>query len=167
MISLWFRCDFIWNKRQLGKPRFTNKSREKHLAPVSNCDNTEDSRRSKFVNVAFAIALCLHVLSWGYGTTHSGYGTTPVGCRGGSRNVEGRRGFPFQIFKFPIFKVPLSNFSNFKGSTFHLCIFKFSIFTLPNCHSLFFNFQNYQISNFQITKFQNVRYTHLPTFSEF
>ena len=24
-----------------------------------------------------------------YGTTHSGYGTTPVGCRGGNRYVEG------------------------------------------------------------------------------
>ena len=27
--------------------------------------------------------------SQGYGTTHSGYGTTPVWCRGRSRNVEG------------------------------------------------------------------------------
>ena len=25
----------------------------------------------------------------GYGTTHSGYRTTPVGCRGGNRYVEG------------------------------------------------------------------------------
>ena len=25
----------------------------------------------------------------GDGTTHSGYGTTPVGCRGGNRYVEG------------------------------------------------------------------------------
>ena len=30
----------------------------------------------------------------GYGTTHSGYETTPVWCRGGSRCVEGRWGFP-------------------------------------------------------------------------
>ena len=29
------------------------------------------------------------MLSDGYRTTHSGYGTTPVGCRGGNRYVEG------------------------------------------------------------------------------
>ena len=34
-------------------------------------------------------------------TTHSGYGTTPVWCRGGSRYVEGYWGFPYlKIEKF-------------------------------------------------------------------
>ena len=39
----------------------------------------------------------------GYGTTHSGYATTPVGCRGGSRCVEGCWGFPYLKIKIEIY----------------------------------------------------------------
>ena len=34
-----------------------------------------------------------------YGTTQTGYETTPVGCRGGNRYVEGCWGFPYLKIK--------------------------------------------------------------------
>ena len=38
---------------------------------------------------AYGIYNFIMIVKNGYGTTHSGYGTTPVGCRGGNRYVEG------------------------------------------------------------------------------
>ena len=46
-----------------------------------------------FLSVRRKFAVCCSRTSkhtfWGYGTTQTGYGTTTVWCRGGSRNVKG------------------------------------------------------------------------------
>ena len=105
------------------------------------------------------------------------YGTTPVWCRGGSRNVEGCWGFPhlkieklaispFMFFDryvihirdFEDFCTAINNINNeipdFEFPTFQFPNFKFQIFKLSS--RLFSNFQgpSFQISKFQFTIFK-------------
>ena len=66
----------------------------------ANVDTYSSSNFAGFLNFAIGSKTFVFVTSSlnslysfgifiGYGTTHSGYGTTPVGCRGGNRYVEG------------------------------------------------------------------------------
>ena len=77
-----------------------------------------------------------------------------VGCRGGSRYVEGCWGFLNSIFRFSNFQLSFSNlkFANSQISNFQM-------FTFPNCQfSMFPNVHfQYSIFKFQISKFQIVK----------
>ena len=72
-------------------------------------------------------------------TTKTGYGTTPVWCRGASRNVEGCWGFPYlKIQKLPNFHFMLLIDVKFISKVFKICLRESSSF--PGARLRLFNF---------------------------
>ena len=60
-----------------------------------------DNGKCSQASVSIAESMLQRSSGWfdGYGTTQTVYGTTPVGCKGGTRYVEGCWGFPYLKIK--------------------------------------------------------------------
>ena len=75
----------------------------------------------------------------------------------------------FQISKFPISQLPISKFPISKSSFFKQPISQIAnarFFKFSNSQSLKFPNSKFQFSKFQIPRYQTVRCTGLPAFSE-
>ena len=140
----------------------TNEQHESTIQAIRatrNCSSTQFeviSRTSECKSTEYLFLWISNLLGTTDGTTHSGYGTTPVWCRGGSRYIEGARDF---LIKKRHLWTSISYFACFMSIS--ICLFLHCQF--PACMFLLCSFLNCFSTNGASGAIFNILGTHIYT----